>query len=1034
MHVSTIINRLKVGLLKEESLRPYRQPPFNEKDWSRPLSQNVPPFMGGGEKPLATQPANEATPNAGGNLSAPTKAPLQKATIPAAPTFAPNTQKRKPETVVHYLSIYINKFNSILSEVSSGNPITKEVVKDEFVDFLGNELEGITVHDPDKEKKLEALRKMQDKFNEIYETYEENGINDTGDVDPINAPKSGVNYPDMSDNKILALFDANRKTKGSAKASIAFMEKLPEITQNDNNYASFQRLRPELETRLVKSSLSDGDRQQLYSVFMSSYLDDKKAATPEDKKKVVKRYTQLLNEKSANESLSARNRKKKPNYGNEYNDDYEDDFDSVMDASEEPPIDPFAFLKEELFQADIKNKDLFLAFFNEKDMVNTTAHILGENAQPEEVEMLARGAGSYRSEPMGVLQNHAELLKDALIGYMTDKSSPMHEKFFNWVLGEIRKYGKRKNPPNVMQESDPTADGLSGGNDLSIRPDRQFATDFRLPLPEEIFKEEGLRNEGPPVEKGSDVDSSTLASLEANWGKINGFITDLLAKMGDTYQSTPNDAPGAKELKLNILEKSILWSRVQRSCSDSVNHVVETAHRTGKNLTDARSISILNQDWDTLFKQDHWRDFGWSAEDSEDVQAAVQMAIDDQLVVTKEGAPVTDPALVYQAIVGKVDFKGNVGVFQKGDEGSARDNTANALSLRSKSKLTGLKDMILDQDLVSKYGGDTLISFLDIVGFDKFSAVIGSLLAQNNRGSFEDKINYLTELSRRGVIQTPEQEIEHMSPKEIADIFAGVKETLKLIYSPKSELRKVLSDPAYPSITDQYVASLASSAGINNIKSKADFSRAKNSDKTAIVEQFYNTEYGRYYVEEFRPLEALKEFLGKHISQTSDSPQFLQQHGFANRNEFLSSIGVTDPSNIMGSIEDMPQRRYSQIAQKFYPKLYAAYRNGVLQKTLATKDKGNIQGIVDSLLEKPPVGKALWDKPPLAEALLFADALDVRDKTMTLAAASKHYLLRKIASQKRLNQLVVLRQRMLQLNVDTNMIDGIIAKIEYGRS
>ena len=284
---------------------------------------------------------------------------------------------------------------------------------------------------------------------EIYETYEENGINDTGDVDPINAPKSGVNYPDMSDNKILALFDANRKTKGSAKASIAFMEKLPEITQNDNNYASFQRLRPELETRLVKSSLSDGDRQQLYSVFMSSYLDDKKAATPEDKKKVVKRYTQLLNEKSANESLSARNRKKKPNYGNEYNDDYEDDFDSVMDASEEPPIDPFAFLKEELFQADIKNKDLFLAFFNEKDMVNTTAHILGENAQPEEVEMLARGAGSYRSEPMGVLQNHAELLKDALIGYMTDKSSPMHEKFFNWVLGEIRKYGKRKNPPNL---------------------------------------------------------------------------------------------------------------------------------------------------------------------------------------------------------------------------------------------------------------------------------------------------------------------------------------------------------------------------------------------------------------------------------------------------------------------------------------------------------------------------------------------------------------------------------------------------------
>jgi len=1036
MHVSTIINRLKSGLLKEESLRPYRQPPFNEKEWSSPVSQDVPPFMNGGRgnevgQKAAPFPAN--APNRGGNLNSPPKATLPDRPINGpTPAFGPNTQKRKPETVIHYLSIYINKFNMILSDIASGNPITKEVVKDEFIDFLGNEMGDVTVHDPDKEKKLEALRKMQDKFNEIYQNYQEDGINDTQDIDPAKAPKSGINYPDMSDNKILALFDANRKTKGSAKAAIAFMDRLPEITQNDNNYAAFQRLRPELETRLIKSSLSDNDRQELYNVFMASYLDDKKAVSKEEKSKVVKRYTQILNEKAASDSLSGKRKKKNPNYNNDYDDIYGgNDYDS-MGSNEEPPIDPFAFLKEELFQSDVKNKDLFLAFFNEKDMLNTTAHILGENTQPEEAEILSRGAGSYRSEPMGVLQNHAELLKDALIGFMSDKASPMHDKFFNWVLGEIRKYGKRKNPPNVMQESDPTADDLSG-NDLSIRPDRQFATDFRLPLPEEIFKEEGLRNEGTPVEKGSDVDSSTLASLENNWKKIDGFIGDLLQKMADIYGSTPNDTPSSKDIKLNILEKSILWARVQRSCNDSVNHVIETAHRTGKNLTDARSISILNQDWDTLFKQDHWRDFGWGVEDSEDVKAAVQMAIDDQLVVSKDGVPVTDPNAVYQSIVGKVDFKGNVGVFQKGDEGSARDNTANALSLRSKSKLTALKDIIIDKDLVDKYGGDTLVSFLDIIGFDKFSAVVGSLLSQNNRGSFEDKINYLTELSRRGVIKTQEQEIEHMSPKEISDIFAGVKETLKLIYSPKSELRKVLSDPVYPTITNEYVAELAKAAGVPNIKSKEDFGKARSSEKTAIVEKFYDTEYGKYYVEEFRPLEALKEFLGKHISQTSDNPQFLQQHGFTNKNEFLSSIGVTDPSNIMGSIEDMPQRRYFQIAQKFYPKLYAAHRNGVLQKTLASKDKGNIQGIVESLLEKPPVGKALWDKPPLAEALFFADALDARDKTPVTAAVKLH-ILQKIASQKRINQLAAIRQRMINLNVDTSIIDSIVAKIGYGRS
>lgn len=1033
--VFTFIDKLKEGFLREANLRQYTKPPFNAKEYEGPHSTDAPPFLGGGRNVPAV-PAQQPVPG-GGN-----KIPVE--VEPPQPVFqAPMEQKKKftkPKTVMQYYAYFVDQFNAQADNFSSDSPVTPEMVREEiFEPFYLDKVEEIQDgwNDPDKQMKLEAIDKVRSKFDEMYASFQSTGeVVPSGDIEQ---------YPDLTKNDIVAIFENNKKSKkglGNKLISTVFseMEKLPEIVNNDNNAALFESLKEELRSSLEKSNLTTGDRKQLFDAFVKGYLGATKNKTPEqnarwfalnssqinldeiDDRTIKKIYMQMAED---GKKLGLKPNKSKA---------------GPMSTD----INELEFLENELFQSDKLNKDLFLSFFLEPSMIDNTIEIIGEDLHSSDesgyegdASVLEKNKGRYTSTGMQVLQNHAQVLKNALIRIMTDPSganAEIRNNFFNWVQKEIMTKRHRAHTGSgemnaVQQGGSVDGEGNPIGENVERMKDKGwFAKEYHLPIPKEIFKEEGLKKEGPPVTPGDTIDMSTINSLKENWAKMDGFIFDMLNNMEDSYQKIPDN-----NVKIAMLEKLVFWSRIRKSCTEAVADVAESIRRTGKNLSDKRSIGILNQDWEWFFKEEHWRDFDWSIEGSPDIQIAVERAVADGLASTPEDA--------FRAMFGKVEFKQNVGTFSKDNPDSKRDQTANSLNQKSYGKVNTLKDFIINPELAAKYGGDTLISFMEMIGYDSSSASIGSLLSKNNRGSIEDKVNYLSRLAQRGVIKKSPVDIENMSPKEVNDVFDGVRETIKLVYSPVGALKNIFQDEASTVITDAQVAQFAQMAGVNKVKSKKDFAKVSKDEKTAIQKAFYDTEYGKYYIDGLGKVESLKAFLTRYVQHAPNDNNFLAANGFATGSDFLAAIGVTDPDPkaIAEQVKKMPQRRVFQITEKFYPKLYEAYNKDLLSKTVAAKDKRIIHEVVDSLIADnkavsernadviTPYGKT----SPLPEALFYADLFDAKRDLVT--AAIRFQLLRKIAMQKKANQTLLLKQRLAKFNVDTDILDGIIAELKHGR-
>jgi len=1029
--VFTFIDKLKEGFLKEQSLKQYTKPPFNAKNFEGPHSTEVPPFLGGNK--------NVPTPN---QVPQPRDRASQRPSAVEVPYQQPvsnNTKSKfiKPNSVMQYFAYFADQFNAQSDNFSSENPITPDIVREEiFEPFYNEKMEEIdrAWNDPDKEMKIEALNKLRAKFEEIY-TSALSGEAPSGEISQ---------YPDLTRNDIFAIFENNKRSKKGLgnkliPTVLSEMERLPEIVNNDNNAALFESLKEELKNSLEKSNLTPSDRKQLYDAFVKGYL---KSGT--DQEKSARWF--ILNSSQINlEELDDPFTRKMYTKMGEDAKKLGLQPNKAKSGPMSTDVNELDFLENELFQSDKLNKDLFLAFFLEPYMIDKTIEIIGEDLNTAnesgyegDASVLEQNKGRYTASGMQVLQNHAQVLKNALIRIMTDTSgenAELRNRFFNWVQKEIMTKRHRAHTGSgemnaVQQGGSVDGEGNPIGENVERMVDQGFFANFHLPIPEEIFKEEGLKREGPPVVPGGTVDISTINSLKTNWAKMDGFIRDMLNNMENSYQNVPD-----KNIKLTLLEKLVFWSRIRKSCEEAVSDVAESIRRTGKNLSDKRSIGILNQDWEWFFKEEHWRDFDWSIEGSPDIQIAVERAVADGLASSPEDA--------FKAMFGKVEFKQNVGTFNKDNPETKRDQTANSLNQKSYGKINSLKDYILSPDLAEKYGGDTLISFMEMIGYDSSSASIGSLLAKNNSGAIEDKIDYLSRLAQRGVIQKSIVDIENMSPKEINEIFESVRETIKLVYSPVSALKNIFQDENSNVISDQQVAQFAQIAGINKVKSKKDFAKANKNEKAAIQKAFYDTEYGKYYIDSLGKVESLKAFLTRYIQHSPNDKKFLQDNGFVSGEDFLSTIGLdnADPKAIAEKIKEMPQRRIFQITQKFYPRLYEAYNKDLLSKTVATKDKRIIHEVVENLIadnkavseKNPDVITPYGKTSPLPEALFYADLFDIKRNLVT--ASVRFEALRKIAMQKKANQALLLKKRFAKFNVDTDILNDIfaIAEIKNGR-
>lgn len=1000
----TFINLMKESFYKEATLRPYKKPPFSEEEKTSPVQYfpDVPPFIRGKENrfpivsPQKSPPSNPTSDSRG--------------LPPSRPNLIPNSSIN----VKQWFASFVFKFNKILSEYTSYNPITPEQVFDLFLSFVEEEREE--GFGPDRrpltpeqiDKRDEALVMFEEFFREKFEESKQKS-------QEVAAPEER-NFPDLTKQQVLALVQRNRhlqEGKGKTNRVFDLISQMPEFTHNDNNLALLKEVQEEITGSTIASGVDESSRTKLRDLFFKSYLGG------QDKESLI-RYKMILGE-----PLSSREKdivlESRLNRG--------DKSRSFVNGKILADSDPIDFIKQKLFNADSNNKELFLSFFLEPYARQAMLDAIGPDLDPSENEILNNvGKSGYNADAMNVVHRHYEPLVAELENIISNKSDPLNHKFFDWALQEAVRSAQSEKSQELQWATDSS---ISEKDPFAVAPDREFKVDFRLEFGENVFKEEGLQAEGLPVQKGDVVEVDKLQSLKNNWSKLSSFITDLNGKLAQFYENTPTSKE-TRDVKVNALRKILLWSRIQESCQKSVNQVVEAVARGGKNLTDDRMISILNQDWSELFKLEHLADDSFSLNNT-DISAMMQKAVADGLFPSPEAA--YDDILTSSAIKYPPNMKAEN---RKDPAYNQVNNTRNILKQKAYGDLESLRSSILDPELVNKYGNDTLVSFVEVIGFFPETAAVGSLLAKSNRGSFDDKINYLTQLVRRGVdLGKSEEEIEAMSPKEISYTFDQVRDILEAMYSTPTEIEKKFSDPN-SFIKDEYVSQFSASAGYGNVKNKSDFAKLPRDAKKKVIDEFDKSEYKKYYVDQSRELDALRSYVEKYIENSITNNEFLSSHNFSSKEEFLKHIGI-NPSNMYESIRNMPDRRLFQLARRYYPKLQEAYDRGLLKKThVHNKPQVDADKLVKSLLESPqeeaaidPKGKRPYGPSRLVarDALFFAEILDAGAGKI----ASRIRIMQKIAHNKRLSNLVMLRNKFAKLNVDTNALDVIIAGVINGR-
>jgi hypothetical protein len=516
-----------------------------------------------------------------------------------------------------------------------------------------------------------------------------------------------------------------------------------------------------------------------------------------------------------------------------------------------------------------------------------------------------------------------------------------------------------------------------------------------------------------------------MDNLKNNWNKLNSYFTDVIGALDGLYaESTDRDQ------KINAIRKRLLWSRIRNSCQKSINQTLEAISRGSKDITDERMLNIINQDWSELFKLEHLKDEPIAA-NVPDVQAAVQKVVQDGLSPNAQSA--------YNELL--CNGAENIGIkLDRKDQAYANiAGISNTIKQKCHSDLENLEDVVFSPELVAKYGSDTLVSFVEVIGFYPEVAALGSLLSRKNRGAFQDKINYLSNLVRRGVdIGKSEQEIEMMTPEEVTNVFDQIRDMLETMYHSPGEIARRMSDEG-SFFRDQDIAKWAADAGFPQITSKRDLSALKGKQRapilSAILDAFDKSEYKKYYVDQIRSLEAMRAYMEKYISNAGGNAEFLQRHGFQNRDEFMRNIGVHG-GHIGEFLKNSPDRRMFQIANKYFPKLMAAYNHGLLSKTKADKAKGvDIEAIVDEALaehemvpQDTPLNKGKRPYGPgsprgTQDALFFAKILDMEAPQRVAA---------RIKAIKRLASAMSVRQKFVKMNVDTSVIDAIIRGIKDG--
>jgi len=1026
MNAITFIKEMSEALLKEAAtLRPYKHRPFTGDEYETPLHDpsSIPPMVNKGypDKPLVPKPMS--------------KAPSQESSdsgVVAPYLGGQNAIPTSSITVSMWVEAFKFKFNKMIEEYTSNNEITPEQIKDQFRTFVKDEKENKLSPEnkpltkEQTQKKFEAISIFERAFETAFNKYYREG-----DIEEPGMKPEDVSIPrNLSKGEVKAIFDRSRylqQGREKAEKTLEGLLKLPEFARNDSNRKLLEEVAAEQMGSAVASSISEEDRKSLSKLFLDSYLNNK-----QDPESLV-RWSLLLGQPLSGKQKAMRDQKRQERG--------EKGPPPIIPKQIMESIDPFSFISNDLFFPDSNNKDIFLSFFLEPYARQDMFNAIGPDLDPIESELLVSAKeGTYRANAMDVLQRHADALVVEMKDSISNPGNSFHHKFFDWVLKEIVRGASSKIGKEIQFTPDAPKKGDKMVDPFESAPDRGFRSDFRIEMGKNVFETEGLRIEGPKAEKGDLVDVDKADSLRNNWNRLNQFMMALSGKLDALYaKSTSPDQ------KINAMRKKILWSRVRQSCELSVKQTLEAISRGVKSITDERMLNIINQDWSELFKLEHLSDKSFSPTEP-DIAEAIQKLVADGVCKAKVDKNTGNVAMTAQqsaydelVTLSAIDYPPNMKVNGKKDPNYMKvNNTRNIIQQKAYGTMENLKEVLLDPDLITQFGNDTLVSFIEVVGFFPETAAIGALLAKKNRGTFDDKINYLTQLVRRGVdLGKTEEEIEVMSPQEISAIFDNVRGMLETLYSTSEEIRTRLSDPN-SFFKDEDVSRFAAAAGLGNVRSKTDFAKLNDESKDAIINELDKSEFKKYCVDQITAINAMKSFLEKYISYSTGDQAFLQRNGFKSKDDFYRHIGVKGGS-VDEFLDKSPDRRIFQVAQRYYPKLFDAYNRGLLKKTEGDKaESSKIQKIVDDLLagaENAPVDLKSSKRPygpsrqKAKDALFFAQILDAESPQRF---AVRMQSLKKIANQRKVAKAISVRQKFVKMNADITIVDALIQGLKNG--
>jgi hypothetical protein len=369
------------------------------------------------------------------------------------------------------------------------------------------------------------------------------------------------------------------------------------------------------------------------------------------------------------------------------------------------------------------------------------------------------------------------------------------------------------------------------------------------------------------LEKGMIPHMEYFDCLQKDFERIKQYMTAVDSALLAKYKRLPAVDSVDRDVKITCLQKALLFRRFLKAVMSTVNEVLRAKTREYAPLTNELVLKVLNREWGDFFDSRHWETSDWSL-NSEDIEKFVKVAVRDMggseeemykaLFGEKisayinpseyqdrarnilEAREATDPNL--KQMTAKhgylLDGKRNYALYAYLEEkhpdiieGMTQLQASNFNALTGQThrlnlELHKVEDALVSNELLEKFGGDTILAFLEMIKMRPDHVQFGVLMSDVNLGAFKDKLDYLYEILQRGAEFSVEgrkiqkepgeqaispKDIEALSPTEINTIFSTIRNMLRFLYGNIKGLEKALGAKD-SSFADSYISELANIA------------------------------------------------------------------------------------------------------------------------------------------------------------------------------------------------------------------------------